>query len=241
MSKETDQERWELVEQLEELTTVPVIVLSFLWIVIVIIEFMRGASALLLGIGYFIWGVFILDFLVKLIIAPDRGLYLKRNWFTALALSFPALRFLIVFRALRLLRVAGAVRTVELTKLVTSANRGMRAMRVALGQRRAGLVFALTIIVVLVGAAGMQAFESPEALAEAGIEDTEGLASYGEALWWTAMLITTIGSEYWPQTAEGRILGFLLALYALGVLGYITAVLASFLIGRDVGAPDDQH
>jgi voltage-gated potassium channel len=45
--------------------------------------------------------------------------------------------------------------------------------------------------------------------------------------------MTTSGSEYWPQTAEGRILTFILALYAVGMLGYITAILATFFIGRD--------
>jgi voltage-gated potassium channel len=60
-----------------------------------------------------------------------------------------------------------------------------------------------------------------------------GLDSYGEALWWTAMVMTTMGSQYWPQTLEGRVLCVLLALYAFGVFGYVTAMLASFFIGRD--------
>jgi voltage-gated potassium channel len=64
-----------------------------------------------------------------------------------------------------------------------------------------------------------------------------GLHSYGEALWWTAMIMTTMGSQYWPQTAEGRVLCVFLALYAFGVFGYMTAALATFFIGRD--AEDD--
>ena len=47
------------------------------------------------------------------------------------------------------------------------------------------------------------------------------------------MLLTSIGSEYWPQTAEGRVLCFLLSLYGFAVFGYVTAVLASFFVGRD--------
>jgi voltage-gated potassium channel len=42
-----------------------------------------------------------------------------------------------------------------------------------------------------------------------------------------------MGSEYWPQTPEGRILCFILALYAFAVFGYLTAVLATFFVGRD--------
>jgi voltage-gated potassium channel len=65
------------------------------------------------------------------------------------------------------------------------------------------------------------------------IPDGRGLNDYGTALWWTAMLMTTMGSEYWPQTPEGRILCFILSLYAFTVFGYVTAVLATFFVGRD--------
>ena len=52
------------------------------------------------------------------------------------------------------------------------------------------------------------------------------------------MVMTTIGSGYWPITAEGRILALLLAVYAFAVFGYITASLASILVARDrVAAP----
>jgi hypothetical protein len=32
----------------------------------------------------------------------------------------------------------------------------------------------------------------------------EAFDSYGDALWWTATIITTLGSQYWPATAAGR-------------------------------------
>lgn len=68
---------------------------------------------------------------------------------------------------------------------------------------------------------------------ERTLPDGGGFEDYWDALWWTAMLLTTIGSEYWPQTAEGRLLCLLLSIYSLGILGYITATLASFFVGRD--------
>jgi voltage-gated potassium channel len=47
------------------------------------------------------------------------------------------------------------------------------------------------------------------------------------------MVMTTMGSQYWPQTVEGRLLCFFLALYAFGVFGYVTAAFATFFVGRD--------
>jgi voltage-gated potassium channel len=65
-----------------------------------------------------------------------------------------------------------------------------------------------------------------------------GFTNYGDALWWTAMLVTTMGSDFWPETAEGRLLALLLSLYGLAIFGYITASFATFLIGREAQADD---
>jgi voltage-gated potassium channel len=107
----------------------------------------------------------------------------------------------------------------------------MRALGASLGRRGFGYVFALTVVVTISGAAGMYAFEN---------NVRGGLASYSEALWWTSMIMTTMGSAYWPQTAEGRALCLLLALYAFGVFGYVTATLATFFIGRDAEAAEGE-
>jgi voltage-gated potassium channel len=113
-----------------------------------------------------------------------------------------------------------------MVRLLTSFNRSMRALGRTMGQRGFGYVVALTLIVVLAGAAGMYAFEREA-------PRHEGFTSYGDALWWTAMIITTLGSQYWPVTIAGRILCLFLALYSFTVFGYITAVLASHFVGRD--------
>ena len=47
------------------------------------------------------------------------------------------------------------------------------------------------------------------------------------------MVLTSMGSEYWPHSAEGRALCFLLSLYGFAVFGYVTATLATYFIGRD--------
>ena len=60
-----------------------------------------------------------------------------------------------------------------------------------------------------------------------------GLADYGTAVWWTTMIMTTLGSQYWPVTLEGRILCIVLSLFAFTIFGYITASLATFFVGQD--------
>ena len=196
------------------------------------VELVGGGDARLERVVLGIWAIFIADFVLDIIIAPDRLGYLRRNWLTVLALLLPALRVFRALRVLRVLRAARSIRSIGLLRVLTSLNRGMAALARTFGRRRLGFVMALTAAVIMVGAAGMAFLESPGAVSE-GDRPGQGLASYGEALWWTAMLLTTIGSEYWPVTLEGRVLAWLLAVYGVGVFGYITAAIASHFIEGD--------
>lgn len=230
-----EQERTDFLGQLEEAFETPMIVLAFIWLILLVVEFLWGLSPLLQTATTAIWILFALDFLLRFAVAPRKSRYLRRNWLTALSLALPALRLFRLLRPLGVLRAARATRGLRLVRVVGSMNRGMRALRATMQRRGAGYVVALTLVVLFVGAAGMYGLEQSQ---PAGT----GFDNYGEALWWTAMLLTTVGSEYWPQTAEGRLLCLLLAIYSLGILGYITAALASLFVGRDVeeasGAPE---
>jgi voltage-gated potassium channel len=208
---------WEIAETV-------MVALGFVWIGLLVIELAYGHAPLLSTAFNVIWAIFIVDFGVRLVLAADKVRYLKSNWITAISLAIPAIRIL---RVVRVLRLAPVVRGVRLVRLLTSFNRSLRALGRTMGQRGFGYVVASTLIVVLAGAAGMYAFER-----EAPVHN--GFDSYGDALWWTAMIVTTLGSQYWPVTNAGRILCLLLALYAFAVFGYIAAVLASHFVGRDV-------
>jgi len=52
-------------------------------------------------------------------------------------------------------------------------------------------------------------------------------------LWWSAALVTTIGSELYPVTTGGRILGFLIMIYAIGIFTYFISSVASVLAALD--------
>jgi voltage-gated potassium channel len=217
-------ERESLVAQLDDWLETPLLILGFVWLALLVYELIWNLTPALEVLGTIVWIIFILDFALKLLLAPDKTDYLKANWLTALSLIVPALRVFRIFRLFRILRAARAARGIRLFRVLTSINRGMKALGASFGRRGFGYVIALTLIVVLAGSAGMLAFEN---------EVEGGIKTYGDALWWTAMMITTIGSEYFPRTAEGRILCFVLALYGFAVFGYVTATLATYFIGRD--------
>jgi len=219
-----DKERHELLQRIENWLETPMLILAFVWLALLVGELIWGESHLFEVIGTLIWVVFIVNFTVEFVLAPAKASYFKNNWLTTISLLIPALRIFRIFRVFRVLRLARVGRGMRLFRVVSSLNRGMGALGASLQRRGFGYVAAFTLLVVFAGAAGMYAFES-------GTSD--GLNSYGESLWWTAMMMTTMGSEYWPQTLEGRVLCVFLALYAFSVFGYVTAALATFFIGRD--------
>lgn len=234
LRREIDSERLALLERLQNGLEIPMLVLAFVWLALFIVETIWGASPLVRATGNVIWGLFVFEFVLGFTLAPRKLDYLGHNWLKGIALLAPALRVFRIVRILRLARLsraAGMTRGLRLLRVLSSINRGMRALGASMSRRGFGYALALTLIVTLAGAAGMYAFESD-------LPGGRGLSSYGAALWWTAMIMTTMGSEYWPQTAEGRVLCFLLALYSFGVFGYVTATLATFFIGSD--AESDQ-
>lgn len=219
-----NKERYQLLKNIEDLLEFPMVILGFIWLILLLIELLSTLSPFLQTVSTIIWIIFILDFFLKLILAPDKLAFLKMNILTTISLFVPALRIFRITRALRIMGTVRAARGLRLVKMLSSLNRGMRSLGASMGRRGFGYILALTILIILVGAAGMLAFEQNE---------TDGFDSYGEALWWTAMLLTSLGSEYWPRSPEGRTLCFILGLYGFAVFGYFTATLATFFIGRD--------
>lgn len=217
MNSQVYRERVKLLKSLELLLEGPMVFLGFVWLILLIIELVWGLPPVLEYLSLTIWAIFIFDFLLKFFLAPSKVAFFKRNWLTAISLVIPALR---VFRLLRIVRL---VRGVRLVKVVASLNRSMRALGKTMSRRGFAYVALLATVVTFGGAAGMYAIE----------QGHQGFENYGMALWWTSMRVITAGSDFWPVTAEGRGLAFILALFGYAIFGYVTATLASFFIGRD--------
>jgi voltage-gated potassium channel len=227
-NRQLRRERWVLLHNIIRTGEPVMACLAGVWMVLLVIDFTRGLTPALTTVSRVIWLVFALDFLAELTVAPDKTRYLKRHWLVAVSLVLPILR---IARLARLARIARAARGARLVRAIGSFNRGMAALRATMRRRGIGYVAALTALTTIAGAAAMYAFEHD-------VADPAGIHGFGTALWWTAMIMTTMGSAYWPQTVEGRIVCVLLALYAFAMFGYVTATLSSFFIDRDASRDD---
>ena len=209
------------------------LLLAIGWLVLLMVELLRGLPPLLEVVSIVIWAIFIFEFIIMMILAPNKMQFLASNWLSAITLIIPAFRILAIlriFRFARLLRVTSGLRVARITGAI---NRARKSLDRRMAGRRLVYVTAMTAIVAFTGAAGMYALEH---------NANPGFKTYGESLWWTGMILTSLGSQYWPVTPEGRILGFFISVYTFGVFGYFTAVLASFFIGKDTEShSDDKH
>ncbi|HEU4634502.1 MAG TPA: ion transporter [Flavisolibacter sp.] len=222
MKQQLARERYKLLSSVEKILEGPMIFLGFVWLVLLVIELIWGLTKPLEYLSLTIWGVFIIDFIIKIILAPAKFAFVKKNWLTAISLVIPALR---IFRILRILRF---LRSIRLIKVVASLNRSIKSLGATMKRRGFGYVMLLVLVVTFGGAAGMYALENPN----------QGFENYGMALWWTAMRVITAGSDFWPATPEGRGLAFILSLFGYAIFGYVTATLATFFIGRDA---EEEH
>ncbi len=222
-------ERFELLEHLQTLLEPAMTFLGIVFLGLLLLDY--GSFELgLLSEGridvalQLIWVVFLLDFALRFFVAPAKGAFLRHNWLAALSLALPFLR------PLRALRAVRAVRSLSLVRFLGGINRGMRVLRLVTRGRQFAYVGILTVVVALAGAIGALYFD--RGTADAPIQ------TFGDAIWWSSALVTTMNSEKYVVSPEARTIGILMRVYALSIFGYITASIASYLIGASAASPE---
>lgn len=69
---EEERERWDVLTQLEDWLERPMLVLSFTWLSLVIVELVWTTSGVFELLGTIIWIIFIIEFLLRLALAPRK-------------------------------------------------------------------------------------------------------------------------------------------------------------------------
>lgn len=214
-----------LVRRLARVLDVPMALLSLVFVGLVIVDLASPPDAPYRGWleqgSLAIWGVFLLEFLLKLVIAPNRFKYLKRRWFDIFLLVLPMFQVMRAFRAFRAFRTVRSLRLFSLFRFGTALRRGTRSLGRFTQTSRLGYVGATTAIVVLISAALMLYLE----------RDATGsqIRSYGDALWWSAAIVTTVASELQPVTGFGRVLAVAMMVYGVTVFGYLVSQAVTFI------------
>lgn len=220
-----------LLPALDEALELPMVLLSFVMLVLFLVEFTSSlsppAKRAVDLVQWFIWMAFALEFIIKLAIAPDKLKFLKSNWLTLLAVALPALR---VFR---LARAARTVRSLRAIRVVTVGNRSIRQLGHLFDRRHLHYLVAVVVVVTLLGASGIYFLERSF--------PRSNIRTFGDALWWAAGTVTNAGTELYPASAEGRVLAVIIMVFGVSVFGYVAGSLASMFVQNDNSADAEER
>lgn len=176
---------------------------------------------------------FAVDYPVELLLARRRGLYVRSEWASALIVVSQAISLvpgLAAFGALRALRTARLLRLVAvLLRFLAIGGAAAKDGRSLL--RKHAARFALSM-------AGVTWLTSAVAFTLAEDVGADGrLRSFGDALWWSAATITTVGyGDVYPVTGIGRIVGVFTMVVGISTFAIVTAKVAEFLVRPDMAA-----
>ena len=154
------------------------------------------------------YAVFVFDFSVRFVLAGagNRRRWLVRHLLELLIIVVP------VFRPARLLRLVILIGAMQ--KAVGTAIRGKV------------IVYAVFGTVLLVYVASLAVFDAER-------DHNPQFKTFLDALWWSITTITTVGyGDKVPVTLTGRVIAVLLMIGAIGLVGSITATLASWIVQR---------
>lgn len=205
-SAEVRRERWEDAADWP-LTAAAVLFLAAYACPILAPELAAPWPGICMALTWTTWGLFALDYVVRLALSRSRWLFVQRNVFDLAVVALPLLRPLRLLRLVTLLSV--------LNRYAGGSLRGRVAVYVA----------GSTVLVLFV--ASLAVLD-----AERG-RDGANVATFGDALWWAMTTVTTVGyGDRFPVTATGRFIAGGLMLAGIALLGVVTASLASWLIER---------
>lgn len=203
----------------EARTAGPLIVASFVFLGLYAMQVLwlsmpRSVARVSNVFEFAIWLAFLVDFIYRVYLAERRVLYVVTHTLDVLTLVLP------MFRPLRALRVFVAARMLI-----------ERGHHVAYG-RVAAAIGSSVVLIVLVGALAVLDFER-------GVPGSN-IETFGEALWWGAVTITTVGyGDYFPVTGGGRVAAVGMMAVGISIIGVVTASFAGWFTERVKGASED--
>lgn len=160
-----------------------------------------------------IWGIFVVDFVAKLLAAPSAVRFLRGHWLAAIMLLVPTLRVLRFGALWRLGRALPAAR------VVTTSYRATGVARTLLRSRTSYLAAVVGVAILATAQLGWL------------VERPHGtFQSFGDALIWAATSVIALQGDPVPTTAIGRLV--MLAAFSVGlvVVATLAGTVGAFLL-----------
>lgn len=210
--------RHDLVDDIERVTKYPMALLGIAWLVIAIIivttNVNASASTGLVGTLFVLWAILLVEYTVRLVVTPDRRGYLRRRWAEPATVVVPPLQ---------------GWHFVGIEKMCLLIHEGALSVAAILKHHSLFRVLIAAAATLIVGAWLVLLFE----------ENAKGsnIHNYPDALWWAIVTVTTVGyGDRFPTTEGGRAVAVILMLVGIGLIGVLTATVASVFIKEHTDA-----
>lgn len=144
------------------------------------------------------WAIFLADYVISLLLSPNKLDFIKTHPLQAIGVLFPPLRIVLIFHAI---------------VQVIQSSKG------AFGQRVRLYLIYVSTLVVFVSSVAVLAVErnAPGAT----------IVSMGDSLWWAAETISTVGyGDMVPVTFLGRVIAVSLMINGIAILSVVTATVS---------------
>jgi voltage-gated potassium channel len=215
--------RHDLVDRIEQITKFPMALLGIAWLVLAVIvlttDIDGSASEVLVGSLFVLWVIMLTEYLVRLVITPDTPGYVKRRWVEPATVVLPPLQgwHLVGIEKMSLLVHEAELRTEAILK-----HHSLFRVLIAV----AATLFLGAWLVLL--------FE----------ENAKGsnIHDYPDSLWWAIVTVTTVGyGDRFPVTEGGRVVAVVLMLVGIGLIGVLTATVASVFVKEHTDANKEEY
>jgi voltage-gated potassium channel len=206
------QERWQRIWEWPLTVAAVLFLVSYAWEVIG--DLAGPAATIAEAVIAATWVIFLADYIANLVLAPKRWHWFRTHIVDVLIVVLPILRPL---RLLRLMTLLSAL------------------------QRTAGSAFRGRVVLYVAGASVLLIFVAALAVLDAERSAPGAtITTFGNALWWAFVTITTVGyGDFSPITITGRLIAGALMLGGVALLGMVTATLASWIVERVATKEED--
>ncbi len=210
----------EAYERFARATDGPMMVITILWLPVLIIPLViqvHGTVASTFAvIDYTIWALFAVEYLAKLALAPSRKQFVRTHILDLIIVAVP------FFRPARIGRLMNLGRLGRIA--VLTADIVARAKKL---MTHKGLHFVLLAVMLIVFTSAGLVTIAERSANGANIHD------FGQGLWRAIVTVTTVGyGDTYPVTPFGQGVAVALMLVGIGLLGVLTATVASYFVDQ---------
>lgn len=194
---------------------ISICILAIISVVFAAIDMSHGLSYWLAVIDNIIYTVFVVDYIVRLILAKNKRTFFKDNVLDLIAI-IPINPTLRIFRAFKILRLVKLTKFAKLTRILTSTGRLLTHCKRFLNTNGFKYILMTAAALILIGGTLISYFED---------------MTFQDGIWWAFVTTTTVGyGDISPGTGAGRAVACILMIVGIGLIGSLTSTITSFFM-----------